>query len=42
MQKISIIAVGGTIDKIYFAMNGRIFTADHVRKNLEKNRFEEI
>lgn len=27
---------------IYIAMNGRIFRADRVRKNLEKNRFEEI
>jgi L-asparaginase len=27
---------------IYIAMNGRIFNADNVRKNLEKNRFEEI
>lgn len=27
---------------IYIAMNGRIFNADSVRKNLEKNRFEEI
>ena len=27
---------------IYIAMNGRIFRAENVRKNLEKNRFEEL
>lgn len=27
---------------IFIAMNGRIFLADHVRKNLQENRFEEI
>lgn len=27
---------------IYIAMNGRIFEADHVRKNREANRFEPI
>ena len=27
---------------VYIAMNGRVFRAGHVRKNLEKNRFEEI
>lgn len=27
---------------VYIAMNGRIFRAGHVRKNLEKNRFEEV
>jgi L-asparaginase len=25
---------------VYIAMNGQIFHADHVRKNLERNRFE--
>ena len=27
---------------VYIAMNGRVFRAGHVRKNREKNRFEEI
>jgi len=27
---------------IYIAMNGKIFTADNVRKNRKENRFEEI
>ena len=27
---------------VYIAMNGRVFRAGHVRKNLEKNRFEEV
>jgi len=27
---------------VYIAMNGRIFTPNHVRKNRERNRFEEI
>ncbi|MDP3481542.1 MAG: asparaginase domain-containing protein [Desulfoprunum sp.] len=27
---------------VYIAMNGRIFTADNVRKNLAENRFEEV
>ena len=27
---------------VYIAMNGRIFDPDHVKKNLEKNWFEEL
>lgn len=27
---------------IYIAMNGKVFSAENVRKNIEKNRFEEI
>lgn len=27
---------------VYIAMNGRIFAADNVRKNLAENRFEEV
>ena len=27
---------------VYIAMNGRVFTADNVRKNLAENRFEEL
>lgn len=27
---------------VYIAMNGRIFDPDRARKNVEKNRFEEI
>lgn len=27
---------------VYIAMNGAIFTAENVRKNLDKNRFEEL
>lgn len=27
---------------VYIAMNGAIFNADNVRKNLERNRFEEL
>ncbi len=27
---------------IYIAMNGRIFRAGHVRKNLQENRFEVV
>jgi L-asparaginase len=27
---------------VYIAMNGRIFAGDKVRKNLERNRFEEL
>lgn len=27
---------------VYIAMNGRVFTADNVRKNRDKNRFEAI
>jgi L-asparaginase len=27
---------------VYVAMNGRVFAAGHVRKNRERNRFEDL
>lgn len=35
-------AVQTLVSGVYIAMNGAIFPYDKVRKNLEKNRFEEI
>ncbi len=35
-------AVQTLVPGVYIAMNGRVFTADNVRKNLAENRFEEL
>jgi L-asparaginase len=37
----AVAAVQVVPDGVYVAMNGRVFAAGHVRKNRERNRFEE-
>lgn len=35
-------AVQSLVPGVYIAMNGKVFNADNVRKNVEANRFEEL